>query len=238
MPRSIVYLRHRRGWRQSDLGDRAEVSRPVISRIEQGDLSGVSIRSLTRVVAALDASAELVVRWRGERFDRLIDADHARIVQGTVTLLQSLGWASRVEVSFNHYGDRGRVDVMAMHAPSRTVLIVEVKSAIGDIQDTVGRLDIKARLGKVLASSVGWEAPAWIIPALVVADSRVSRRAVADHHASFSGFEVRGRTALAWLRRPSVRHPTGALWFMNIPNARGGGVRQRVRVPAPRGRSS
>ncbi len=79
----------------------------MISRIEHDALGGLSVRSLTRVVEALDASAELVVRWHGEQLDRLIDADHARIVQGIVLLLESLEWMTRVEVSFNHYGDRG-----------------------------------------------------------------------------------------------------------------------------------
>jgi hypothetical protein len=210
------------------------VSRPVISRIEHGDLGGVSVRSLTRVVEALDASADLAVRWRGEQLDRLIDADHARIVEGVVSLLESLGWMTRVEVSFNHYGDRGRVDVLAMHAPSRTLVVAEAKSAIGDTQDTLGRLDVKVRLGPMLASSVGWEEPARIVPALVIADSRVSRRVVAEHEGLFARFDVRGRAALAWLRRPELVQPTGALWFANLPNARGADVKQRVRVPKGR----
>ena len=213
------------------------MSRPVISRIEHGDLSGVSVRSLTRVVEALDASADLVVRWHGEQLDRLIDADHARIVQGVVSLLESLGWMTRVEVSFNHYGDRGRVDVLAMHASSRTLVVAEAKSAIGDTQDTVGRLDVKVRLGPMLAASVGWEEPARIVPALVIADSRVSRRVVAEHDGLFGRFDVRGREALAWLRRPDSVVPTGALWFANLPNARGAGVKQRVRVSKGRRRS-
>jgi transcriptional regulator with XRE-family HTH domain len=237
LPRAVVHLRHRRGWRQSDLADRSGVSRSVISRIEHDDLGGLSVRSLTRVVEALDASAELVVRWHGEQLDRLIDADHARIVQGIVLLLESLEWMTRVEVSFNHYGDRGRVDVLAMHARSRTLLVVEAKSAIGDTQDTVGRLDVKVRLGPMLASSVGWDEPARIVPALVIADSRAARRVVAEHDGLFLRFDLRGRGALAWLRRPESAEPGGALWFANLPNARGSGAKQRIRVQKRRGRS-
>jgi transcriptional regulator with XRE-family HTH domain len=237
LPRAIVHLRHRRGWRQSDLSRRAGVSRPVISRIEHGDLSGLSVRSVRRVVGALDASVELIVRWQGEQLDRLIDADHARIVQGIVRLLEALGWMTRVEVSFNHYGDRGRVDVLAMHAPSRTLLVAEAKSAVGDTQDTVGRLDVKVRLGRMLASSVSWEEPIRIVPALVIADTRASRRVVAEHDGVFRRFNVRGRVALAWLRRPTSAQPTGALWFAKLPNARGADVKQRVRVQKGRRQS-
>lgn len=194
----------------------------------------MSIRSLTRVVEALDASADLVVRWHGEQLDRLIDADHARIVQKIVSLLESLGWETRVEVSFNHYGDRGRVDVLATHRRSRTLLVGEAKSAIGDTQDTVGRLDVKVRLGPMLASSVGWEEPARVAPALVIADSRQARRVVGEHDGVFRRFDVRGRAALAWLRRPESAVPNGVLWFANLPNARGAGAKQRVRVPKGR----
>ena len=237
LPRAVVHLRHQRGWRQSDLADRSGVSRSAISRVEHGHLGGVSVRTLTRVVEALEASAELIVRWHGEQLDRLIDANHARLVQAVVSLLESLGWMTRVEVSFNHYGDRGRVDVLAMHGRSRTLLVVEVKSAIGDTQDTIGRLDVKVRLGSMLSSSVGWEQPTRIVPALVIADSRVARRVVAEHDGIFLRFDTRGRAALAWLRRVESAEPTGLLWFANLPNARGAGVKQRVRVRKARRQS-
>ena len=42
-------------------------------------------------------------------------------------LLQSLGWQTRSEVSYSVYGERGSIDVLAWHAPSRTLLVVEVK---------------------------------------------------------------------------------------------------------------
>lgn len=231
LPRAIVHLRHRLGWRQVDLAERCGLSRAVISRMEQGDLNGVTVRSVTRVVATLDASAELVVRWRGEQLDRLIDADHARLVQRTVERLESAGWETRVEVSFNHYGDRGRVDVLAFHLGARTLAVVEVKSAIGDTNDMLGRIDVKARLGPHLAKAAGLSMPLNVVPALVIADSRASRRIVAEHDGLFRRFSLRGRQALAWIRHPSSGAvPTGLLWFVNLPNARGAGIRRRVRV--------
>lgn len=229
LPRAVRHLRRRRGWRQADLAQRAAVSRQVVSRIECGHLAGVRIRTVVRTLDALDATGELVVRWRGEQLDRLMDADHASLVGATVELLESLGWQVRVEVSFNHYGDRGRVDVLGLHPATATVLVVEVKSLIGDVQDTIGRLDVKARLAAMLASSVGWPASRSVTRALVLGDSRATRRLVAAHEAVFSSFRPRGRQAIAWLRHPSPPAPVGLLWFAKLTRAHGVGATRRVR---------
>ena len=69
--------------------------------------------------------------------------------------MASSGWSVRPEVSFNHYGDRGRVDLLAFHAASGVALVIEVKGSIGDLQDALGRLDVKLRLGRSLADASG-----------------------------------------------------------------------------------
>lgn len=190
----------------------------------------IPVRTMQRLTGALDASVDITVRWQGEELDRLFDAAHADLVQRCVTLLSSFGWQTRVEVSFNHFGDRGRVDLLAFHRSTRALLVVEAKSAIADTQETLGRLDVKARLGPILAAGVGWDAPARVVPALAVADSRRARRVIADHEGLFARFTVHGRKALAWLRRPASPAPTGVLWFMNVTDSRGAGVTRHGRV--------
>ncbi|HSJ00255.1 MAG TPA: helix-turn-helix domain-containing protein [Patescibacteria group bacterium] len=236
LPRAVRELRRRHRWRQADLASRCGVSRQVISRIERGQLGSQSIRTLARVIEALDATAELVVHWRGEELDRLMDATHAALVQQTVAFFQSVGWVTRVEVSFNHFGDRGRVDVLALHRGARILAVVEVKSALGDLQDTAGRLDVKVRLGSMLASSIGWEQPEGVIRALVVADTRTARRVVERHAGIFDVFSLRGRRALAWVRSPSSPSPRGLLWFVRLPDALGRGVTRSARVRVDRNR--
>ena len=227
--RAVRELRRRRRWRQADLAARAGVSRQVISRIECNELRAVRIGTIARVLHALDASADLTVRWRGEALDRLFDSAHAELVNRCVTQLRERGWLTRVEVSFNHFGDRGRVDVLAFDPGTRTVMVVEAKSAIGDEQETHGRLDVKARLGKIIAESVGWDA-AVVLPALVLADSRLSRRIVREHGSAFSRFDMRGRKALAWLSRPVGTVPMGLLWFVDVPDSRGVSTTRSARI--------
>ena len=215
---------------RADLGGRAGTSRETISRIELGELRSVPLSTIERVADALGASVDLTVRWQGEQLDRLLDAAHAAIGQQIAGELTSFGWQVKTEVSFNHFGDRGRVDLLALHAPTRAVLLVEVKSALGDLQDTLGRLDIKVRLGRVIADSVGWPDVRLVVPALVIGDSRAARRAVAGHDALFARFSARGRSARAWVRHPTTPCPSGLLWFVGVPDSHGAGVMRRRRV--------
>lgn len=147
VPRSIRAIRHRKGWRQADLANSSGTSREIISRLERGGLHGVTLGSLETVAEALGATLALVLRWEGAELDRLADAAHARLQEQVAGALERLGWLVRIETSFNRYGDRGRVDVLAHHPVARTLLVIEVKSAIGDLQETLGRLDVKVGLG-------------------------------------------------------------------------------------------
>ena len=180
-----------------DLGGRIGVSRELISRLERGDLRGLTLGSVEKVAASRGATVDLTLRWHGEQLDRISDAAHAAIQKAVAEALTSLGWLVKVEVSFNNYGDRGRVDVLAIDPTTRVVLVVEVKTALGDLQETLGRLDIKARLARTIAAEVGWGGVAGAVAMLVIGDSRTARRVVAQHAALFARYSLRGRAGLA-----------------------------------------
>ena len=220
VPIAVRRLRLRKGWSQDALGARCGVSREAISRAERGELQGMTLATIETITTALGGSVSLQLRWNGEQLDRLVDAAHAAMQASVVESLNAIGWLVRVEVSFNHFGDRGRVDVLALHPRLRILLVVEVKSGLGDLQDTLGRLDIKARLGHVIARECGWTDVAAVLPALVIGDSRTVRRSVAAHDALFARFTLRGRFALAWLGRPREPVPSGLLWFASRQDSR------------------
>jgi transcriptional regulator with XRE-family HTH domain len=209
---AIRTLRRRRAWRQEDLGRRAGLSRDAVSRAECGELQGLTIGALSRLVDAIDATLVVEVRWRGADLDRLLDGAHAAAQNAAAERLGAAGWLARAEVSFNHFGDRGRCDLLAWHPASRTLLVVEVKSRLGDVQDTLGRLVVKVRLGAVLAQQAGWGRPTRIVRGLVVAEDRTARRILTRHESLFASFGLRGRGALSWLRAP-IADVTGLLWF-------------------------
>ena len=180
----------------------------------------MTLDAVERIATALGASVHLTIRWQGEVLDRLLHAAHAALQQATATLLTALGWELRVEVSFNHFGDRGRIDLIAYHPRLRIILVIEVKSGLGDLQETLGRLDVKVRLARIIARDLGWTDVSAVVPVLVIGDTRAARRTIASHEALFARYALRGRSALAWLRRPAVPMPTGMLVFMKRPDSR------------------
>ena len=143
-------------------------------------------------------------------------------------MLTAAGWLVAAEVSFNHYGDRGRYDLLAHHAALALVLAVEVKTAIGDVQETLGRLDMKVRLARDIARARGWHTATVACPVLVVADERQQHRIVARHSALFARFDLRGRPARAWLVHPSP-DVSGVLVYLRLTNARTVSVRCATR---------
>jgi transcriptional regulator with XRE-family HTH domain len=88
---SIRALRRRRGWTQGELGARVGFSASRISRIERGQAAGASIRELERILEVLGARLLDRVLWQGEELDRLLDRDHARIVEAALEMLADLG---------------------------------------------------------------------------------------------------------------------------------------------------
>lgn len=229
VPVAIRRLRVRRRWRQEDLGRRAGLSRDAVSRAECRALEGLTVRSLSRLVDALDATLVVEIRWQGADLDRLIDREHAHIQEAAARRLASRGWSVQAEVSFNHYGDRGSCDLVAWHPRTRTLLVVEVKSRIGNLQDLLQRLDVKVRLGEILARQLGWPPPQAVVRALVAADDRNSRRVVERHAALFNAFGPRGRVAIAWIRAPSAA-VGGLLWFEQPADSDTGGSMRTERV--------
>lgn len=230
VPTAMRELRRQRRWRQEDLGTRAGLSRDAVHRAERGSLDGLTVGSLSRLVAALDATLSVEIRWQGAALDRLVDRAHAQLQDAAARRLMSAKWTVRPEVSFNHYGDRGRCDLVAWHPRTSTMLIVEAKSRLGDIQDTLGRLDVKVRNGGVIAHELDWSRPARVVAALVLAEDRTTRRVMDRHAALFAAFNVRGRAALRALRRPPDVRIGGLLWFERLSDSDEGRTRVVRRV--------
>lgn len=213
----IRVLRRQLRLTQAQLAAMARVSVKSVSRMERGS-GAVALETLDRVVAALGARLRVGIEWHGETLDRLTDAAHAELQNHFADLLRAAGWRVAVEASFNHYGDRGRCDILAFHPPTGILVVVEVKSAIGDVQELLGRLDIKVRLARILAASQGWARPAAVVPVLVMAAERQQYRVVAEHVSLFARFTVRGRAARAWLAHPAP--VSGLLVRLPLTNAR------------------
>lgn len=208
--RSLRAIRRRKGWPQAKVAAQLNISQSEMSRRERGSLEDCSVAEVERWGVALGAHVSLDVRVDGEH--PLADERHARLQSWIVGVLRQHGWTVLVEHSFNHYGDRGRIDVLAYHPIDHLVVAVEVKTRVHDVGDILGRLDVKRRVAPILAREQHWQASA-VVPMLLILEHRTNRRRIADHAAAFANFVVRGRAASAWLRRPRGPTPAGILLF-------------------------
>jgi transcriptional regulator with XRE-family HTH domain len=233
-------LRRNKWLRQEDLAGLARVSRSLVSRIERGALENIPAGEIERVVIALGATLDVRVRWHGEQLERLLDEAHARIVDMVVGTLRNAGWEVVVEASFAIYGERGSIDVLAYHPPTRTLLVVEVKSIVPDSQAMLHDLDRKTRLAAKVAADRGWDV-ASVSRLLVIGDSATSRRRIQRLAATFdAAFPVRGWAVRRWINQPAGR-VSGLLFLasahpMSVRRTGGGAERVRRAPTRPRTR--
>jgi transcriptional regulator with XRE-family HTH domain len=202
------------GGRDQRLSSLLGISQQSISRYENGSLGTCSAELLERWAASLGGYLHVEIRVNGQR--PLTDARHAALQTWLVGLLVRFGWEVAAEVSFNHYGDRGRVDVLAYHLRLRILVIFEIKTRIDDVQDLLGRLDVKVRLGREIARQRGWN-PTAIVPALVIRAGSTNRRRIDAHGPLFARFRVRSSASKRWLTRPTLPVPAGLLLFQRDP---------------------
>jgi transcriptional regulator with XRE-family HTH domain len=199
----IKTLRYRRGWTQVQLASAARLSPATISRLEHGRMDSTTLVVLRRVFNAVEARIDIVPRWRGGDLDRLIDARHAGMVETLVRRLTSLpDWIVQPEVTFSIYGERGSIDLIAWHPARRAILIIEVKSAIGDVGGLVRQVDRYRRLARDIARDRHWS-PAFVGVWVVVADGRTARRRFAEHQTTLRrAFPADGHAMEGWIHRP------------------------------------
>ena len=227
---AIRALRRRRAWTQADLGRRVGLSVSVISRIERGSLGRTTLRRLQSVLEALDARLSVKVLWQGEELDRVLDRDHATMVDAVLRLLASHAWTAIPEVTFSVRGERGSIDILAWHAPTRTLLAIEIKTVVPDVQAMAVGIDRKARLAPEVAREKGW-APLAVARLLVLPNDRTARRRVTAFGVTFDRL-LPARTAAVkrWLAAP--RGELAGIWFLSdLPLTQ---ARHRIRSRATR----
>lgn len=235
--RIVRALRRRLAWRQTDLAHRSRCSQKTVSRAELGHLPSLPI--IRRILAALDASLVVEVRWRAGALDRLLDEDHASLSAAVMELLSSAGWEVRVEVTYSEFGERGSIDILAFMPSAGVLLVIEIKTDMAAVEATLRKVDEKVRLAPDVARKrFGWDASTvgWL---LVMPERSTLRRRVERHSSVFArAFPVRGSEIRRWLQQPAKA--IAGLWFLSSSRGttriqrRGGGERVRIaNCPSP-----
>ena len=203
--------------------------------LNAGHLRTLSIQTVRAAFAAVEAGFEGHVIWRGGELDRVVDELHAQLVGATAAFLETNGWFVSAEVTFSRYGERGSLDLLATRRAESVAVVVEAKTKLLSIEETLRRLDAKVRL----APAVVYEREAWrpanVGMLLVILDTSTARRRVAGHEGILRGaLPDRYADVRHWLRSPHRR--LRGLMFLSPTNP--GSTRRSSRRSGARKRST
>jgi transcriptional regulator with XRE-family HTH domain len=212
-------IRLRLGLRQVDVARRAGLSQTIVSRVERGMAASVRVSTMLTVAEALEASVDLGLRWRGGELSRVLNAGHAAMHEAAAQLFRGHpAWVLAPEVTFSIYGERGAIDLLAFHPESRTLLVVELKTQLVDVQGLIGAVDRYRRLAPRVAASREWQ-PVATGALVLMRDTSTNRRAVAAHATVLrASFPYDGRAMSRWLKHPSG--PFSGLAFLSDSHLR------------------
>jgi transcriptional regulator with XRE-family HTH domain len=229
--RILRALRRERHLRQQDIAAASSVAQTTVSLIERGHLDRLSQKTIRAVFAAVEARFEGSVSWRGGAIDRLLDERHSLLVGAVADRLRDQDWVVEVEATYSVFGERGSMDLLAFHPGAGMVLVVEVKTELTSIEETVRRHDAKERLARGVAlERFGWSSSS-TSRLLVVLDSATGRRRVQRHDDVLRvAYPDRGTRVRTWLRRPDRR--IRGLLFLSPSNHRAAGRQSRAHAVA------
>ncbi len=212
-------LRQRAHLTQQELGSKSGVARWKIVRLEADMVERLRFDEVERCLAALGAELVLGVSYRGAEVDRLIDQVHSQVAARVVEILGRYGWQVQTEVTFSQWGERGSYDILAWHASSRTLLVIEVKSELASVEGTLRPLDVKVRLaGTVARQRFGWHARTTARVLVLPEDRSARRRVMASATILRAALPATSRQVRAWLRSPS--NSLDGIWFVSRADGR------------------
>jgi len=206
---TIRELRHAVGWSQRELADRAGVSQSLVSAIETGRVSNVTVETLARLLEAMGARLviDAIPPFLGDR-ERQRDPVHIQCTNHVVRRLERSGWMTATEVEIGGDRSRGWIDVLAYHPVTHVLLVIEIKTEILDLGAIERALGWYEREAWTAARRFGWR-PSMVVGSLILLATEANESRLRDNREWFArDFSIRAKTLLAIVAasdRPAAR---------------------------------
>ena len=186
---------------QQDVATRIDRSQAYVSLVERGRLRGLGIADADRLCSTLGAALLFgvdppVIMWG----DRQRDAVHARCVAYVARRLKAAGWLVQREVQVGEARRPGWIDLLAFDPNHRTLLVIEVKTALVDLGGLERQLGWYQREALRAARQFGWSAAKVQAGALLLATGTNDVRIRDNADGINQAFPGRWRDLLAVLR--------------------------------------
>ncbi len=209
-------IRKRSGVTQETLAGKADIPVDDVIDIESGRIGKVKVDRARRAFAAVEARLRMNAWWNGAAADQLLDREHASTVEAAASVLRRRGWQTKVEVTFSEFGERGSIDLFALHEKTYAVAVCEIKSTFGSLEETNRSLDVKVRLAPKLAARTFGVRPTHLGRLLILPSSSTARSIVRRHEVTMtSAYPARSRDIRTWLRAPD--RSISGIWFLSNP---------------------
>jgi transcriptional regulator with XRE-family HTH domain len=209
-------LRRQNGLSQEEIAIGTGIPLRDVRRLEAGEADKIAFGRIRQLFTQLDARARISVWWKGAALDRLLDEEHAAMVERGAVLIAGYGWAVPTEVTFSEYGERGSIDILAHRKEAMAAAVCEVKSLFGSLEELNRSLDLKVRLAPTIClERFGWR-PKHVARLVIVPSVSSTRRVVASHAQTMDElYPARAWEIRRWLRKPDSN--LGGIWFLSNP---------------------
>jgi transcriptional regulator with XRE-family HTH domain len=187
----IATIREAIGWTQEELGARVGQTQGWVSRVENGRIEDLTFTSAERLLGAMGARLVVTVDapHLGDR-RRQREPGHSRMSAHAGTRLTRDGWQVATEVEVGGDRSRGWIDILAYHAATGILLVIELKTEIHDVGAIQRSLGWYEREAWQAARRLGWR-PRHIVGCLLLLATEANDTRVADNRdvftAAFSG---------------------------------------------------
>jgi hypothetical protein len=142
----------------------------------------------------------------GDR-ERQRDAGHLRCATYGARRLELDGWLVATEVEVGGDRSRGWIDLLAFHPPTRTLLVIEIKTELHDLGAIERSLGWYQREAWSVARRLGWR-PARVVGSLLVLATEANDRRIRENSGSLRrAYPLRWR-ALASIVGAAADPPT------------------------------